>query len=150
MYHLIVLLYISTISVGDGPCPGFFKGCCPDTRWDPNKDICIECPNGFVGENCSISCKFPYYGKKCEIVCNCNKSSCNVTHGCPTSTNENLSFPPESQGKSHTPNKIRTLLVVFGCICLVMFISIVCIILLSEYSRCPKRMRRLSSKKRRE
>ena len=46
----------------------------------------IECPAGFLGDNCSISCPYPSYGKLCNHMCGCAKSSCHHVYGCSITT----------------------------------------------------------------
>lgn len=46
----------------------------------------IECPAGFLGDNCSISCPYPSYGTLCNQMCGCSKSSCHHVFGCSINT----------------------------------------------------------------
>lgn len=46
----------------------------------------IECHAGFLGDNCSISCPYPSYGKLCNQMCGCSKSSCHHIYGCSFTT----------------------------------------------------------------
>ncbi|XP_056014890.1 multiple epidermal growth factor-like domains protein 11 isoform X2 [Ostrea edulis] len=64
-------------------CPGFFKDCCPDFKWDETKESCVECLPGFAGVNCSTKCKYPYFGKKCGQRCTCSNTTCDHVTGCP-------------------------------------------------------------------
>lgn len=43
-----------------------------------------ECMDGFLGENCSYSCPYPTYGKKCKQTCHCDNATCVPTTGCST------------------------------------------------------------------
>lgn len=46
-----------------------------------------ECPLGFHGANCSRTCTFPYYGKKClDGECACSKELCDFATGCKETT----------------------------------------------------------------
>ena len=41
------------------------------------------CSDGFFLPNCSISCPFPSYGRRClDGECNCSKESCDPRNGC--------------------------------------------------------------------
>ncbi|XP_056016989.1 protein draper-like [Ostrea edulis] len=63
---------------------GFFRDCCPDSKWDERKASCVECSLGFTGVNCSLQCKYPYFGKGCHGICNCSNTTCDPGIGCPT------------------------------------------------------------------
>nr|XP_022291316.1 uncharacterized protein LOC111102740 [Crassostrea virginica] len=44
---------------------------------------CTPCSDGFFGPNCSISCPFPSYGRRClDGECNCSKEICDPRNGC--------------------------------------------------------------------
>lgn len=77
-----------------GPCELYFNGCCPNTQWDSERDMCVECPNGYFWTNCSRPCEYPYYGPKCGKNCSCERINCNHTSGCKngmqTSTNPRI------------------------------------------------------------
>jgi hypothetical protein len=42
----------------------------------------LDCPAGYIGENCSIPCRYPSFGHACHGRCNCNESDCLITSGC--------------------------------------------------------------------
>nr|XP_022295903.1 multiple epidermal growth factor-like domains protein 11 isoform X2 [Crassostrea virginica] len=42
------------------------------------------CPDGFFGDNCSVSCFFPQYGSLCNETCNCSNAFCHHVYGCNT------------------------------------------------------------------
>lgn len=44
--------------------------------------MCIECPIGFYGPNCSKPCRNPNYGSGCQRMCRCNETDCNNILGC--------------------------------------------------------------------
>lgn len=38
-----------------------------------------ECPRGLYGDNCTHSCKVPYFGHRCVLgACKCNRVSCKI------------------------------------------------------------------------
>ena len=41
-----------------------------------------ECQIGYLGLNCDLECKFPFFGKMCKHTCECPKDSCDFAHGC--------------------------------------------------------------------
>ena len=42
-----------------------------------------DCSEGFFGPNCSISCPYPSYGRRClDGDCNCSKELCDARNGC--------------------------------------------------------------------
>lgn len=43
---------------------------------------CLACLPGRFGENCSIPCRYPSYGSKCQKECNCKESHCSSVTGC--------------------------------------------------------------------
>nr|XP_022292179.1 uncharacterized protein LOC111103303 [Crassostrea virginica] len=47
--------------------------------------VCVE---GFFGPNCSLQCRFPSYGKHCQLECNCSMELCNHISGCPKQETE--------------------------------------------------------------
>ena len=47
-------------------------------------DFFIVCPDGFFGDNCSVSCFFPQYGSLCNETCNCSNAFCHHVYGCNT------------------------------------------------------------------
>lgn len=57
--------------------------CGSDHFYDSLSQRCRECPHGYIGTNCSIQCRFPSYGDRCQFECNCSKEDCNASTGCP-------------------------------------------------------------------
>lgn len=56
-----------------------FPPCCVGEKWDKNKNICTKCPRGLYGDNCTHSCKVPYFGHRCVLgACKCNRVSCKI------------------------------------------------------------------------
>lgn len=41
-----------------------------------------ECPVGYFLENCSSSCPYPLFGRRCIQSCSCDKQLCDFVHGC--------------------------------------------------------------------
>ncbi|XP_056016762.1 uncharacterized protein LOC125674670 [Ostrea edulis] len=71
-YHHIYFIYVYR----------FFK-CCSGYRWDSNAEKCVPCEPGYLGIDCARKCDFPYFGKGCQLYCNCSKDQCNLRKGCP-------------------------------------------------------------------
>nr|XP_022294754.1 uncharacterized protein LOC111104879 [Crassostrea virginica] len=46
------------------------------------------CQQGFFGPNCKFPCRFPNYGKRCQLECNCTEELCNNISGCPNPATE--------------------------------------------------------------
>lgn len=65
-------------------CPSFPSLiCCPDSVWNDEQNICVDCPAGSQGPNCSLSCVPPYYGKECQLTCACKGGeTCHPSFGC--------------------------------------------------------------------
>lgn len=41
--------------------------------------VTAECPRGVYGDNCTHSCKVPYFGHRCVLgACKCNRVSCKI------------------------------------------------------------------------
>ena len=43
-----------------------------------------ECQMGYYWRNCSKTCPYPTYGKKCKHTCTCPADMCNFMTGCKT------------------------------------------------------------------
>lgn len=56
-----------------------------------------------TGENCSISCPYPYYGVDCQILCTCTCSSdlCDSSIGCMDVTTINWFYLCHNMLTSH-------------------------------------------------
>lgn len=76
------LLYIGIAAKGRCDRELYFNGCCPHTQWNPEKDMCEDCPVGYYWINCSIPCHYPFYGSKCGQTCSCEEENCNHMSGC--------------------------------------------------------------------
>lgn len=42
----------------------------------------LECIAGYIGLNCTTTCPYPSYGKRCQGYCNCSNETCDVSTGC--------------------------------------------------------------------
>ena len=42
----------------------------------------IDCPAGFYGLRCNITCSFPNFGQYCLGRCTCLKDQCDYIYGC--------------------------------------------------------------------
>ncbi|XP_055998834.1 uncharacterized protein LOC125653404 isoform X5 [Ostrea edulis] len=54
--------------------------CC--TNYYRTKNVCLECPLGHFGDNCSSTCIYPSFGFTCREQCNCSINKCNYRYGC--------------------------------------------------------------------
>ncbi|XP_052681384.1 uncharacterized protein LOC128162258 [Crassostrea angulata] len=61
--------------------------CCTGYKLNLERNNCIPCDRGFLGENCVTKCPYPTYGEDCQSECNCNVSYCDHVSGC-TETSE--------------------------------------------------------------
>ncbi|XP_061164266.1 multiple epidermal growth factor-like domains protein 10 [Saccostrea echinata] len=52
---------------------------------------CKECPPGFFGDNCSRQCYYPYYGRLCLYMCQCDNNTCDHVIGCTNNTSMDAS-----------------------------------------------------------
>ncbi|XP_056014222.1 cell death abnormality protein 1-like isoform X4 [Ostrea edulis] len=48
---------------------------------------CQSCPIGYHGRNCSLPCRYPSYGERCQKKCNCTAEYCTSDKGCINKTN---------------------------------------------------------------
>lgn len=83
--HDVFILFASLLCYGvcqKGPCAKSAFGCCPFTKWDSDKQQCVDCTPGYLWVNCSKACKYPRYGERCNKTCKCVEQLCNVTIGC--------------------------------------------------------------------
>ncbi|XP_056013562.1 cell death abnormality protein 1-like [Ostrea edulis] len=44
--------------------------------------ILLECPPGYITNNCTLPCRYPSFGPACQEKCNCKESDCNSGTGC--------------------------------------------------------------------
>ncbi|XP_048768775.1 uncharacterized protein LOC125675288 isoform X3 [Ostrea edulis] len=60
--------------------------CCNGYRWNDTTKNC-RCLPGYFGDNCTSHCSPGRYGEGCARVCTgCEKAICNVSYGCPVTT----------------------------------------------------------------
>ncbi|XP_061164936.1 uncharacterized protein LOC133173883 [Saccostrea echinata] len=52
---------------------------------------CRECLPGFFGDNCSRQCYYPYYGRLCLYMCQCDNNTCDHVIGCTNNTSMDAS-----------------------------------------------------------
>ncbi|XP_078328081.1 uncharacterized protein LOC111103303 isoform X2 [Crassostrea virginica] len=65
-----------------------FLTLCMDLQVSALNTTSSGCIEGFVGGNCSLQCRFPSYGKLCQLECNCSMKLCNHISGCPKQATE--------------------------------------------------------------
>nr|XP_034330963.1 cell death abnormality protein 1-like isoform X2 [Crassostrea gigas] len=82
--------------------------------WNEMLPKCEECNVGFFGINCSIPCRYPSYGNKCQSLCNCLEIDCHPATGCkdglPTISSPAAVLISSKQGNTpelFTTNKIE-------------------------------------------
>ncbi|XP_052710980.1 uncharacterized protein LOC128185425 [Crassostrea angulata] len=100
VYHLCgaIFLFCCTLRCASLNSKRFSKHkCYEDCQWIEVMNKCIDCETGFYGRNCSSPCRYPNYGKACQLDCShYNLEECNSTLGClssdvPTSQDYNTS-----------------------------------------------------------
>lgn len=42
----------------------------------------LVCPLGYIGPNCTLTCRYPSYGQVCQNKCNCEKPHRDHRTGC--------------------------------------------------------------------
>ncbi|XP_052711376.1 scavenger receptor class F member 1-like [Crassostrea angulata] len=57
----------------------------------------VSCLPGRIGENCSIPCRYPSYGSKCQKECICGESQCSPVTGCMESSVTLFTIPVSSR-----------------------------------------------------
>ncbi|XP_078321119.1 uncharacterized protein LOC144621537 isoform X3 [Crassostrea virginica] len=61
---------------------------------------CHDCPAGFYGPRCNVTCSFPNFGQYCQGLCNCLKDRCDYIYGCKIGvdnwSNGSETIPPSS------------------------------------------------------
>ncbi|XP_056014172.1 multiple epidermal growth factor-like domains protein 10 isoform X6 [Ostrea edulis] len=65
------------------------KGCINKTIYE---NIGAGCEAGYYGRDCSVPCRYPNYGKKCQSECNCTKTLCSHITGCQPRTDNVLIY----------------------------------------------------------
>ncbi|XP_052711775.1 multiple epidermal growth factor-like domains protein 10 [Crassostrea angulata] len=67
--------------------------CCLRFNNDAKSNHCIECISGHFGPICNNTCRYPTYGKECQLICLCDVTDCSYAHGC-----RRKDCPPGFQG----------------------------------------------------
>lgn len=140
----VIILTITTVciaciaTVTSLECESYFRGCCPGTLWNNKTKTCEACMDGYHGENCSISCPYPFFGKECQMICNCSEDLCDISKGCPIETTDTMQLSSKvkqeksfeqttfvavgnstieaTDGFTKQNDILRMLITVFGCI----------------------------------
>nr|XP_022335802.1 multiple epidermal growth factor-like domains protein 11 isoform X1 [Crassostrea virginica] len=78
-YGFLILICNSAFATNSSYCG--LKGCCPNYRMVDG--LCIACPKGTFGEDCSEECPTDKYGELCSNECHCRPTEpCDPIHGC--------------------------------------------------------------------
>lgn len=56
--------------------------CCYGYKLNSERTECVQCEEGYTGQNCEIVCPFPSYGLDCQSICNCAETTCDHVNGC--------------------------------------------------------------------
>lgn len=51
-----------------------------------------ECEPGFMGPDCTYTCRYPSYGTDCYMICGCFKELCDFQYGCISQSKESKYF----------------------------------------------------------
>nr|XP_022294785.1 uncharacterized protein LOC111104907 [Crassostrea virginica] len=77
----IIFVYLVRVSTQKTTC-GKPPNCCYGF-YNSNDSHCVACLAGYIGPNCSLSCRPPNYGFQCQSECKCKKEQyCNHIAGC--------------------------------------------------------------------
>nr|XP_011454287.2 multiple epidermal growth factor-like domains protein 11 [Crassostrea gigas] len=81
---VILLVLMTKVCIIRGSCSNRQTSDCCSTGYfyDSVSRKCMVCPDGFTGVNCSIKCRFPSYGYRCQSACNCSEENCEASTGC--------------------------------------------------------------------
>ncbi|XP_062599000.1 platelet endothelial aggregation receptor 1-like [Saccostrea cucullata] len=92
-------------------CERGYMGCCSGYIWNERDRVCQECGVGYTGDNCSFTCPYPLYGKKCWNTCHCDNVTCLPTIGCISTTEQLPKSSSESKtGSQHETNRFTIIL----------------------------------------
>lgn len=70
------------IVVSQAVCNDTLDRCCIGYFRSIENNKCEKCMPGYTGLNCSDKCPFPFYGDRCQNMCDCNNETCDVSTGC--------------------------------------------------------------------
>ncbi|XP_062602583.1 multiple epidermal growth factor-like domains protein 11 [Saccostrea cucullata] len=81
----ITFLFLTILDVIAVDMWSFWPLSCPDgyKRKDIFRCAKQDCPAGYFGDFCEEKCRFPSYGKNCQLICDCGGKLCHVVKGCP-------------------------------------------------------------------
>lgn len=54
--------------------------------------LILECLPGYFGSCCKYACRYPNYGKECQLKCVCAEENCNHIIGCVQRSNAHVIF----------------------------------------------------------
>ncbi|XP_078310320.1 uncharacterized protein LOC111132296 isoform X3 [Crassostrea virginica] len=78
-YGFFILICNSAFATNSSYCG--LKGCCTNYRMVDG--LCIACPKGTFGDDCSKECPTDKYGELCSNECHCRPTEpCDPIHGC--------------------------------------------------------------------
>ncbi|XP_065925405.1 N-acetylglucosamine-1-phosphodiester alpha-N-acetylglucosaminidase-like isoform X2 [Magallana gigas] len=83
IFLLLILKLCNIAEAENGICtsPESKKVCC--TNYHEVNDVCMKCPIGTYGENCTENCPDGKYGEFCLQQCECKMNQqCNFMFGC--------------------------------------------------------------------
>ncbi|XP_048778581.2 uncharacterized protein LOC125682187 [Ostrea edulis] len=106
--RLALLVLSLNVNTTKGSCVNDGGECC--TNFYRYNGKCIPCPVGSYGDNCSLTCSPPLYGKNCGHRCTCSPDEeCNPYKGC---VRIDTAYTPSTSIKAgndmeSTPNSIK-------------------------------------------
>ncbi|XP_078321111.1 uncharacterized protein LOC111110892 isoform X2 [Crassostrea virginica] len=75
---------------------------------------CIDCPAGFYGPRCNVTCPFPNFGQDCLSICTCIKDQCNYIYGCKIGFQTTPPNSSTTKTKNDFKSRTRVLISVAG------------------------------------
>ncbi|XP_056014143.1 uncharacterized protein LOC125677990 isoform X2 [Ostrea edulis] len=90
MMEAVVFIFLSILLVTvntTSPQNNSVEECLQGFYWDKDSHQCQSCPIGYYGHNCSLPCRYPSYGERCQKECNCTVEYCINDKGCINKTN---------------------------------------------------------------
>lgn len=81
---VILLALMTKVCIIRGLCSNSQTTDCCNTGYfyDSASKKCMKCPDGFTGINCSLKCRYPSYGYRCQSQCDCPEKNCDASTGC--------------------------------------------------------------------